>query len=59
MEAQLGEMTGWQNVATSCPVVKGGWSSVTFDKPTPAVAVRLRIKLKAGFSSGICELRLR
>jgi len=42
-----------------CPVVKGGWSSMTFAKPMPAVAVRLQIKLKPGYSSGICELRLR
>ena len=59
IQAKLGEMTGWQDVAAGCPVVKGGWSSVTFAKPMPAVAVRLQIKLKPGFSSGICELRLR
>jgi hypothetical protein len=52
-------MTDWQDAATSCPIVKGNWSSVTFAKPMPAVAVRLQIKLKPGFSAGICELRLR
>ena len=59
VQTQLGEMTGWQDAATSCPIVKGNWSSVTFAKPMPAVAVRLQIKLKPGFSAGICELRLR
>ena len=59
VQTQLGEMTDWQDAATSCPIVKGNWSSVTFAKPMPAVAVRLQIKLKKGFSSGICELRLR
>ena len=52
-------MTGWQDAAVGCPIVKGGWSSMTFAKPMPAVAVRLQIKLKPGHSSGICELRLR
>ena len=59
VQTQLGEMTGWQDAAAGCPVVKGGWSSMTFAKPMPAVAVRLQIKLKPGYSSGICELRLR
>ena len=59
VQAQLGEMTGWEDVAIGCPVVKGGWSSVTFAKPVPAVGIRLRIKLQPGFSSGICELRLK
>ena len=59
VQTQLGEMTGWQDAAAGCPIVKGNWSSVTFAKPMPAVAVRLQIKLKPGFSAGICELRLR
>ena len=59
VQTQLGEMTGWQDAADSCPIVKGGWSRATFQKPMPAVAVRLRIKLKPGFSAGICELRLK
>ena len=59
VQAQLGEMTGWEDVSTTCPVVKGGWSNVSFAKPVPAVSIRLQIKLKPGFSSGICELRLR
>ena len=59
VQTQLGEMTGWEDVATDCPVIKGEWSSVTFAKPVPAVSVRLQIKLQRGFSSGICELRLR
>ena len=59
VQAQLGEMTGWEDVATDCLVVKGGWSSVSFKKPVPAVSIRLQIKLWSGFSAGICELRLR
>ena len=59
VQAQLGEMTGWEDIATDCPVVKGGWSSIIFAKPVPAVSVRLQVKLQPGFSSGICELRLK
>ena len=59
VQAQLGEMTGWEDVATECPVVKGGWSRVTFAKPVPAVGIRLQVKLQPKFSAGICELRLR
>ena len=59
VQAQLGEMTGWEDVATDCPIVKGDWSRVTFAKPVPAVSIRLRVKLQPKFSAGICELRLR
>lgn len=59
VQTQLGEMTDWQDAATACPIVKGDWSRVTFAKPMPAVSVRLQIKLKPGFSTGLCELRLR
>ena len=59
VQAQLGEMTGREDVASDCPIVKGGWSRVTFANPVPAVSVRLQVKLQPGFSSGICELRLR
>ena len=59
IQAQLGEMTGWEDVATDCPIVKGDWSRVTFAKPVPAVSIRLQVKLQPKFSAGICELRLR
>ena len=51
-------MTGWEDVATDCPIVKGDWSRVTFAKPVPAVSIRLQVKLQPKFSAGICELRL-
>ena len=59
VQTQLGEMTGWEDVATDCPIVKGDWSRVTFAKPVPAVSIRLQVKLQPKFSAGICELRLR
>ena len=58
VQAQLGEMTGWEDVATDCPIVKVDWSRVTFAKPVPAVSIRLQVKLQPKFSAGICELRL-
>ena len=59
VQVQLGEMTGWSDVAAEYPVRKDGWSRVTFETPQPAVQVRLAVKLRANYSAGAYEIRLR
>ena len=59
VQVQLGEMTGWNDVAAEYPVCADGWSRVTFPKGEPAVQVRLLVKLRKGFSAGAYEVRLR
>ena len=53
------ESAEWQDAATNCPIVKGGWSCANLPAPRSALKIRLLVTLKPGVSSGLCELRLR
>ncbi len=49
----------WRDLEGSYPVRRGGWCGAGFAEQPSVQQIRIQVKLRSGFSAGICELRLK